>query len=75
MRPTRSFRLLVGSILALLALPALSAGNAPDVIRSAVGDRTPIWVSAEAAADPQTVLDWDLLGSMGLSLQDAVQVS
>jgi hypothetical protein len=73
MRPTRSFRLLVGSILALSALPALSAGNVPDVIRSAVDDRTPIWASAEAATDPQTVLDWDLLGDMGPSLQDAVQ--
>lgn len=46
------------------AAPALPAGQAPSIIEPKV-ERTegpPLWLSAEAAIDPQTVLDWDELG-------------
>jgi hypothetical protein len=59
--------------LALRAVPPLQP--APEILAADAEEPSapPLWVSAQAAADPGTVLDWDLLGRDGALLRDAVE--
>ena len=64
MRPIKSLALMTVVVVSSSWVLATPQATAPDVIESTVSGYVgpPIWVSARAAADGQTILKWDLFG-------------